>query len=67
MRIFLNDKEIQTSDSNDLMTVLTTHQLSERNGIAVAVNEEIIPKNSWESCVLNENDKIMIITATAGG
>ena len=38
-----------------------------KEGIAVAVNEAVVPKSMWPTFDLNENDKIMIITATAGG
>ncbi len=37
------------------------------DGIAVAVNNEIITKKVWNSTVLNENDAITIIQATQGG
>ena len=67
MKVFLNDKEVQTQEGDNLLAVLTANELAERAGIAVALNQEVVPKNSWANCVLNENDRIMIITATAGG
>jgi len=36
-------------------------------GIAVALNNQVIPKNSWSDQLLNDNDSILIITATQGG
>ncbi|HVY12266.1 MAG TPA: sulfur carrier protein ThiS [Alphaproteobacteria bacterium] len=35
--------------------------------IAVARNGSIIPKSAWESTALNENDRIEIVRAFAGG
>lgn len=37
------------------------------NGIAVAVNENIITKSAWNTKTLNENDKVLVIRATQGG
>lgn len=42
-------------------------QLKDKKGIAIAINEEIIPKSQWETYFLSEADKIIIIHATAGG
>lgn len=36
-------------------------------GIAVAVNDTIIPKQQWESVTLNENDAVEIVHAVQGG
>ncbi|MGH2665157.1 sulfur carrier protein ThiS [Flavobacterium sp.] len=38
-----------------------------QNGIAVAVNQSIIPKSDWNLHYLNETDDILIISATQGG
>ncbi|MFL9830358.1 sulfur carrier protein ThiS [Flavobacterium sp. ARAG 55.4] len=38
-----------------------------QNGIAVAVNNNVIPKSNWDSQFLNETDDILIISATQGG
>ncbi len=39
----------------------------EPKGIAVALNETIIPKQKWESVLLNENDEVEIVHAVQGG
>jgi sulfur carrier protein len=38
-----------------------------RKGIAVALNNRIIPQSFWAETILNDNDSILIITATQGG
>lgn len=38
-----------------------------RKGIAVALNNRIIPQQSWAETWLNDKDSILIITATQGG
>lgn len=66
MNIRVNNiqKEIsETATVQDLLTALNHTQ----NGIAVAINETIVPKDDWEQKTLNENDAILIIQATQGG
>ncbi|GAA4165130.1 sulfur carrier protein ThiS [Chryseobacterium ginsenosidimutans] len=38
-----------------------------QKGIAVALNNRIIPQSFWAEIILNNNDSILIITATQGG
>ena len=38
-----------------------------REGIAVAVNETVVPKAQWDSFELQPNDKVLVIKATQGG
>ena len=38
-----------------------------QNGIAVAVNNNVIPKSNWNQHLLSETDDILIISATQGG
>lgn len=40
---------------------------NKQNGIAIAVNNDIIPKEKWKLFKLSPNDNILIITATQGG
>ncbi|AIM36367.1 sulfur carrier protein ThiS [Sphingobacterium sp. SG20118] len=36
-------------------------------GIAVALNNQVIPKKAWSTTQLKNQDTILIITATQGG
>lgn len=38
-----------------------------KKGIAVALNNRIIPQSLWVETFLNDKDSILIITATQGG
>lgn len=38
-----------------------------KKGIAVALNNRIIPQSFWAETFLNDKDSILIITATQGG
>ncbi|MES2863343.1 MAG: sulfur carrier protein ThiS [Bacteroidota bacterium] len=38
-----------------------------QNGIAVAIDNHVIPKNNWENHFLTDSENILIISATQGG
>lgn len=69
MIIFLNDKAIEITQNTDLQTLLKEqlHITPEKKGIAVAVNEQIIPRHQWKEYTLQQNDRILVITAAQGG
>ena len=67
MEITVNDKEISVQSDLKLCEYLKFANLSDARGIAIAVNECVVARNEWESHVLRENDKVLIIRATQGG
>ncbi len=60
-------------EKKDIEAGLTLEQLMEKlgygkqEGIAVAVNDEVVPKGEWSRDMLKEADRVTIITATQGG
>lgn len=43
-------------------------EMSEKTrGIAVAINNQVIPQHAWATTLLSNNDSILIISATQGG
>lgn len=65
MIIFINDKK-QAVKAKNVYQLLQEIGV-EQEGMALAVNEEVITKHNWKKTALKENDKILIFTATAGG
>ncbi|WP_046470960.1 sulfur carrier protein ThiS [Allosalinactinospora lopnorensis] len=39
----------------------------ENSGIAVAVNDEVVPKAAWAGTTVTENDRVDVLTAVQGG
>lgn len=66
-QLIINGEAKQFENLKTLSFVLNELKISSTRGIALAVNGTVVPKNEWESCLLNENDKITIIQATQGG
>jgi sulfur carrier protein len=42
------------------LTTLTT-------GVAVAVNDEVVPRTAWEAAALSTGDRVEVLTAVQGG
>jgi sulfur carrier protein len=66
MRLKINDKEIEFN-GNTLTELLNMHGFGDRIGIAIAVNEIVIPRPEWQFHVLGEGDDILIISPAQGG
>jgi len=66
INIKVNNTSYQFQADSSLGTILNDLEVS-TNGIAVAVNQNIITKTDWNTQTLNEGDEILIIKATQGG
>lgn len=51
----------------NLEALLAMELPGKKKGIAVALNNRIIPLSAWAETPLNDQDSILIITATQGG
>jgi sulfur carrier protein len=67
MNVFVNNEKREILNQLTITQLLSDIKLNSPKGIAVAVNNEVIPKSGWEKYLLNENDKVTIIRATQGG
>lgn len=65
MKVLVNNKEVETVVST-LAELATQLQLPE-NGIAIAVNNQMIPHPRWDGFKLQENDNLIVIKAACGG
>jgi len=68
MELKINNQTKQfTTDSLTVQALLNLEIPEKHNGIAVAINNTIIPKSNWNSHPIKETDDILIISATQGG
>ncbi|MBN2742752.1 sulfur carrier protein [Breznakibacter xylanolyticus] len=65
MRLIINQQESHTQVAT--LAELIAQRNIPMQGIAVAVNAQIVPRQQWDSHLLAENDNIMVISATRGG
>ncbi len=64
--ININKKEYQFSNTLSLQNILEDLKISQ-NGIAVAINENVISNLEWSKTFLSNNDNVLIIRAVQGG
>ena len=66
MNINVNHESKSVTEACSLEALLDQLKIS-KQGIAVAINNQIITKTQWANTALNENDNVTIIQATQGG
>jgi len=54
-------------DSLTVQALLDLEIPEKQNGIALAINNTVIPKTNWNTHHIQETDDILIISATQGG
>ena len=67
MRIALNDQPREISPGSTLADLLRALGLSERKGVAVAVNDAVVPRPAWPAQPLADGARVLVIRATQGG
>ena len=68
MELKINNQTKQfATNSLTVQTLLDIEIPEKQNGIAVAINNTVIPKSNWNSYPIQETDDILIISATQGG
>ncbi len=67
MEVEINNTKFVLEADSSLFDALKQAGLNQKNGIAVAVNWEIISKSNWHTHILKQHDKITVITAAQGG
>ena len=65
MKISINNKEVETGAT--FLISLTEELALPARGVAIAVNNRMIPRTDWNKFALIEGDSIVIIQAACGG
>jgi sulfur carrier protein len=66
MRIYFNDEPMQCDAHQTLSQLLEKLRLL-KPGIALAVNQTIVPREQWATLSLHDGDHILLFQAIAGG
>lgn len=68
MKILLNGNEIHLHAGTTLGALLRERDITEKtDGVAVAVNEAVVPRRQWPDLHLHDGDTIEVIHAVQGG
>ncbi|WP_299432849.1 sulfur carrier protein ThiS [uncultured Maribacter sp.] len=64
--IYVNDSPLKMRENSNVLDLLKELK-SPTQGVAVAIDDTVVPNSSWETHLLNPNNKILIIQAAQGG
>lgn len=65
--IYINDKTYPLEKSQSLSDLFISLKMDVSKGVAVAINNKVMPRIDWDNSIVNINDKIIMIKATQGG
>ena len=66
MQVWFNDEPLQCAAATSVAALLT--QLEQQQpGVALALNQCILPRERWEDHLLQEGDQILLFQVIAGG
>ena len=66
MRVSVNRDPVELDDGTSVAALLETLGRDGR-GVAVAVNEEVVPRSTWTDVVLGAGDRVEVLVAAQGG
>ena len=67
MTVFVNDQPRALVAGTALVDLLRELGLTERKGVAIAINDEVVPRSTWPARPLSDGERILVIQATQGG
>lgn len=68
MTINFNGKEMTFNSSISITELLEKIEVDgQRNGVALCLNLEVLPKNLWDDTQLSDQDRIDLVVAAPGG
>lgn len=67
MKIKVNNKEKIMPEKISVSELIKLLNYTDTVGIALAINQEVIPKTNWDNTNLKSGDNVTIIQATCGG
>lgn len=65
MQIYVNNKPVATESTN--LSMLAHELALPEKGVAVAVDNKMVPRLQWEQTPLSEGASVVIIKAACGG
>ncbi len=67
MKIVLNEKTFKVAEGLSVLSFLSENNIPTPKGVALAVNDSVVPRESWEKTTLKDGNKLILISAAQGG
>ena len=65
--VYINDQSYALEQPQSLNEFLDSLNIDASKGMAVALNNNVVPREKWEIQQVHDNDKILLIKAAQGG
>lgn len=66
--LIVNGERIPLAEAASLPAILADFGIDgESRGVAVAVNDEVVPRRAWSGVRLQAGDRVEVVTAKQGG
>lgn len=66
-QIDVNQEPVCFHTRPSVTDILQHLKIDTTQGLAIAVNDSVLPKSKWDSHLFQPQDKVLIINATQGG
>jgi len=66
MKVILNDSPYEVKEETTLEEFIESLEIR-LQGVAIAINNEVIPKSEWKNTKLTDDMALMMIHAVSGG
>jgi sulfur carrier protein len=66
MNILVNGEPATVTEGSSVAELVDA-RAGRRGGVAVAVNEDVVPRAAWADTALKPGDRVEILTAVQGG
>jgi len=67
MNIQINNEQKVIPEGTTVQEVVISILQLNPSGMAIAINDNIVPRHLWESSELQTNDRMLVIKASKGG
>jgi|1185.fasta_scaffold06831_3 sulfur carrier protein len=66
MKITVNGAEHEAEEGSSVAGVVSS-VTGRTGGVAVALNDQVVPRTDWNTTIVREADRIEVLTAVQGG
>jgi sulfur carrier protein len=66
MKITVNGAEREAEEGSSVAGVVAS-VTGQPTGVAVALNDQVVPRTDWKTTIVREADRIEVLTAVQGG
>ena len=67
MVCYINNAALEAADNQPLIDLLAARGITEPRGLAVAVNDAVVPRADWATHAVQPHNRITISRAPQGG